>query len=237
MKMNTRPPTIHIDSRVAVYTDRRLPDFGQAEIKNEPMLFNCDLDHATRYGGWITQEFLDLLPAAWQNVPLVIDSRVHMLMPGWYPCIPGWHHDDVPRTRPDGQPNYDEGQDRSDHIIALVNGDIAPTHFALGEASFAIPDGPEPFYAVWHRKVEELCQQQWPFPSLERFVAPSNHLIKFNDRTWHTGTAAVANGWRFFIRASRYWDANGEPIARRNPRTNEVRRQVQVYLADPFKGW
>ena len=55
--------------------------------------------------------------------------------------------------------------------------------------------------------------------------------------TWHRGTPAVANGWRFFIRASRYYNASGEPIARRNPRTNELRRQVQVYMSAENAGW
>lgn len=211
----------------------RMPRFNQDEVKNEPMLFNCDVSGALMHGGPITRMFLRHLPQGWVGAPLVIDSRVHMLMPGWYPCIPGWHHDDVPRTRADGQPNYGEGQDRSAHIIALVNGDICPTHFAVGSAAFEMPKGDQPLYSAWHRDVEKLLEDG----QLERVVAPSNHLIRFTDRTWHTGTKAVANGWRFFIRASRYWDADGNVIARRNERTNEVRKQVQVYLDDPFRGW
>lgn len=27
----------------------------------------------------------------------VVDSKIHMLMPGQYPCIPNWHYDMVPR--------------------------------------------------------------------------------------------------------------------------------------------
>lgn len=47
----------------------------------------------------------------------------------------------------------------------------------------------------------------------------------------------VKNGWRFFIRFSRYFDCDGNVIARRNPRTNELRRQVQVYLDNVNAGW
>lgn len=28
----------------------------------------------------------------------IFDVKVHMLMPGQYPCIPNWHYDNVPRV-------------------------------------------------------------------------------------------------------------------------------------------
>lgn len=208
-------------------------DRSVAVIKNEPMLFNCDLEHADRYGGRLTHKVLDQLPLDWRGVPLVIDSRVHMLMQGWYPCIPGWHHDDVPRTRSDGQPNYGAGQCRSQHIFCLVNGDIAPTALAEGRRLFSDPPLGSVVYAAWHKEVEEKIAGGL----LKKYSAPSERLILMNDRTWHTGTAAVANGWRFFIRVSRYFDRDGKPIARGNPRTNELRRQVQVYMDNPNAGW
>jgi len=33
----------------------------------------------------------------------IIDVKVHMLMPGQYPCIPGWHLDMVPRDKDNNQ--------------------------------------------------------------------------------------------------------------------------------------
>ena len=38
----------------------------------------------------------------------VVDVKVHMLMPGAYPCIPGWHLDFVPR---------DENRKKLPHLI------------------------------------------------------------------------------------------------------------------------
>ncbi len=222
-----------------------VPEFNDWQVKNEPMLFNCDLGAAWAIGDQITKTFIGMLPESWAKAPLVIDSRVHMLMPGWYPCIPGWHHDDVPRTRSDGQPNYEDiDGNRSEHIMMLVNGDICPTEFALGEQDFEIPGLGRTIYADWHVEVENRLRE-WEGPEyllpedmkLRRFKAPTNRLIKFNDRTWHRGTTAVANGWRFFIRASRYFDSDGKAIPRGNPRTNEVRKQVQVYMAFPDAGW
>lgn len=67
-------------------------------IKNEKMFFNSDLVFAYENGGPITKSFIDNLPEEWKTNS-VFDSRVHMLMPGWYPAIPGWHHDDVPRPK------------------------------------------------------------------------------------------------------------------------------------------
>ena len=237
---------IIINSQVDVLPGR-LPDFDQFTVKNEPMLFNCDLQGARNLtgplSGPITNAVLNALPSTWREAPLVIDTRVHMLMPGWYPCIPGWHHDDVPRTRADGQPNYEDlGGNRSEHIVVLINGDICPTEFALGEQEFNIPPIGEVVYEKWHHEMERRLNPSGPeylIPEtgLNRWTCPSNRLVKFNDRTWHRGTKARSGGWRYFFRASRYFNAAGESIPRGNPRTNETRRQVQVYLDDPNKGW
>lgn len=78
-------------------------------VKNEPMLFSCDLDATRELGGPITRAWLDAILTDASIGPYIIDTRVHMLMPGFWPCIPGWHHDDVPREREDGQPDYFHG--------------------------------------------------------------------------------------------------------------------------------
>lgn len=221
-----------IDSKYQILDQVKL-EFTENTVKNEPMLFNCDLPHAKALGGPITNAVLAHLPEGWKAQELVIDSRVHMLMKGWYPCIPGWHHDDVPRTRADGQPDYlNQKRYRSQHIVYLYNGDICPTAFAHGIGTFHVPETGV-IYKQWHKDVERAIQDG----KLKKTTIPSGFLVKFNDETWHTGTRAIKNGWRFFIRISRYFNSDGEPIARGNPRTNELRRQVQVYLDDPNEGW
>lgn len=209
------------------------PDFEDNLIKNEPMLFNCDLENAFSLGGPITKEILNKIPEDWKKVPVVVDSRVHMLMQGWYPCIPGWHHDDVPRSRSDGQPNYSEGENRSKHLFVLLNGDIAPTAFATGEAEYLIPEIGQRVYNKLDRQVESFVDSK----TLLKTHAPSNRLVFFDDRTFHTGVKAKKFGWRFFIRVSRYFNSKGEPIDRGNIRTNEVRKQVQFYMDDVTAGW
>ena len=203
------------------FLGKTLPPFSQEKVKNEPMLFNCDYEYARKLGGPITHAFLDLLQL---DGPIIIDSRVHMLKRGWWPCIPGWHHDDVPRSRADGQPNYKNPEYESFHCLALINGGIAPTEFALGTSTFNEVPIKQTVYKVWHGEVEKQLLDN----RLMRYQAESNRLIYFDWQTWHQGTRAVTDGWRFFIRASA--KTNRKP-------TNEIRRQVQVYLDLPMEGW
>lgn len=211
-------------SQISLGPTFNAPD-DEASVKNEPMFFNCDLDFAYAKGGPITRAFLGSLPFEVAEAPdAVFDSRVHMLMPGWYPCIPGWHHDDVPRSRGDGQPNYDNPEYRSKHVLGLVNGDICPTVFALGYHELPeVPLGGK-IYKSWDSLVSNLVDQGGLY--LEK--APSNRLVFFDWQTMHTGVKAITNGWRWFGRVS--WNTHRKP-------TNEIRRQVQVYLENPKEGW
>lgn len=203
-----------------------------SSIKNEPMLFNCDLEHALIYSGPLTKHWLSQLPQDWldHGDKLVIDTRVHMLMPGWIPCIPGWHHDDIMRSPKTGQPDYDS-EYKTEHIMTLVNSHIAPTKFVTGISTFVYPDN-KIVYGARSPEVDHQIKEGL----LQVVEAPDQSLIYFDDNTWHTGVEAVSNGWRWFGRVSRYFKNNVQ-IARKNNRSNEVRKQVQVYLTMLNKGW
>lgn len=204
------------------------------EIKEEPMFFNCDIDFAYKHGGPITKSFIDSLPYIWKEMPIVFDSRVHMLMPGWFPSIPGWHHDDVPRpTIPTGkhfitagQPDYDNPSYHSEHILGLVNATICPTQFIVGKCEMpAIQDG-DLIYRTWHNEIESLVSKK----KVEVVEAKDRTLYYFDCDTFHTGIQAIGNGWRWFGRVSASTD-------RTKKITNEIRRQAQVYLEFPMQGW
>jgi hypothetical protein len=203
-----------------------LSNYTQNQIKIEPMLFSCDVNHARMYGGPITHNFLDLLEKCdyLSDTDIIIDSRVHMLFPAFFPAIPGWHHDDIPRTRSDGQPNYDDHFKMPRHVMCLLNGDIAPTEFAIGEADFPVVPLGQKVYKEWSPLVDQFITEG----KMKLRKAESNILIGFNGFTWHRGVAAVKAGWRFFIRASTNTD--------RTPK-NEIRQQVQVYLPCLEEGW
>lgn len=143
-----------------------------------------------------------------------------MLMPGWYPCIPGWHLDDVPRTRADGQPDHVDPAYRAEHVMSIV-GDASRTRFGLGQIELPEPDlNAGATYGIWHQTVEDS--------SLKPFDVEPGTLVEFNDQSWHKGMPATKAGWRWFIRATRN--------THRRP-TNEIRRQVQVYLPAVDAGW
>lgn len=210
------------------------PSFGnysQDQVKNEPMFFNCSADFAHENGGPITKGFIDsfIVNNFFDHDPAtkyVFDSRVHMLMRGWFPCIPGFHHDDVPRSKTNGQPNYDDPEYRSKHCLGLVNGEICPTQFAIGQITLPHVRDDEIAYKVWHPLVEQSIRMK----HMRAIDAPSNHLVYFDDESFHQGTRALDGGWRWFGRIS--WDTD-----RVNNVTNEIRRQAQVYLEFPMEGW
>src|SRR5690606_10082560 len=76
------------------------------DFRYETMLFGADLAFAQENGGEITKQVIDSLPkfTVPDDLHVVIDTRVNMLMRGYYPSIPGWHCDDVPRGE-NGQPD------------------------------------------------------------------------------------------------------------------------------------
>ena len=197
--------------------------YDVSTLKAEPQFFSADLEFAQRLGGEITKEFLLALPDDWQTSELVIDSRVHMLMPGWFPCIPGWHLDDVPRPIDKvGQANEVESASGSEHILAII-GDCSRTEFALGECKLEEPESGKIVFGEWHKDLEEiLIRKDSP---LTRLSIEEGKLYQFDWQTWHRGTPATKPGWRWFIRVTR--NTHREVL-------NEVRTQTQVYI--PMEG-
>jgi len=108
--------------------------------------------------------------------------------------------------------------------MGLVNGDICPTNFIVGKPSLKdVPLG-KTVYGQWNKDLTKLLKQG----KIREVSAPSGRLIYFDWQTFHTGVPAVANGWRWFGRLSINTDRK---------QTNEIRRQVQVYLKAVDAGW
>lgn len=198
---------------------------GAAEsiVKREPMLFSASVGYAMEQGSSLTREFIRALPEGWREGPTIIDSRTHMLMPGWYPCIPGWHLDDVPRTRPDGQPDHENPEYRAEHVMALW-GSASVTSFLTGDIELSEPESGDATYSVWHAILEDRIRRG----ELQEHQALTRRLIFFNWQTFHKGNPATKAGWRFFIRATR--NTKRQVL-------NERRAQVQVYLPAVNAGW
>jgi len=212
----------------------RMSEFPQDVVKKEPMFFNSSLAFAYEHGGPITREFLARLDPVWHDEPAVLDSRVHMLMPGWYPAIPGWHHDDVPRPNQSkaahfgaaGQPDYVTPAYHSLHMLALVGAPVSITEFAIGNLTLpAVYEG-EITYGKWSPKVEEAIVQR----RLSRWTPRMGDMVSFDAHSFHRSVPSIGSGWRWFCRVSRN-------TLRTDTITNELRTQVQVYIGDPEKGW
>ncbi len=200
--------------------------FTQDEVKNEPMLFSCDFKTSVELGGPLTHAFLGSLSQEFFEAPeLIVDSRVHMLMStNFFPAILGWHTDDVPRNKTNGQPNYDNPEYHSKHAMCLVNGDVCPTEFALGECELPKIDDDKIIYKEWHPIIDDLVKTN----NLKSWFAPTDQIIYFDWQTIHQASETKIPGWRWFIRAS--INTNRKPV-------NELRKQVQVYLKYPYQGW
>lgn len=62
------------------------------------------------------------------------DIKVHMLMPGQFPCIPNWHFDNVPRV--DGKQDFSKVQLDKPMYLWLSGGPL--TEFRNGKESWCI---------------------------------------------------------------------------------------------------
>jgi len=205
-----------------------LSAWSQDTVKSEQMLFSCDIQYALAMGGPITKEFIRKCPAEFINSPdAIFDSRVHMLMPTWIPAIPGWHLDDVPRTRPDGQPDHSTPVYKAEHVMAIVGDEAqANTEFLTGNIELEDVElhSKRSIYGIWNDELEELISASKLTPQ----VIPTKRVIKFDWQSFHRGVAAKGNGWRWFGRLT---------INTHRKPTNELRQQVQVYMPWPTEGW
>lgn len=207
-----------------IHTGPVMPYADQTAIKNEPMLHRATYDFAIANGGPLTKLFLQATEEFWRNNDILIDSRVHFApFNGVYFCIPGFHHDDVPREREDGQPEYFNPSYKAEHVMCIW-GINAPTEFALGEAEFYIPELGDKIYKILSPIVNDMVTTG----ELRSYYLPERLITYFDWLTWHRGTPAIAKGFRFFIRATRKSGLK--------PR-NEIRMNANVYLPILEEGW
>lgn len=209
-------------------------------LKSEPMLWSASPNYAALRGGQLTRDFIGFLPVEWRNDDrVVIDSRVHMLMPGWWPAIPGWHLDDVPRSGPDNQPNYIAPEYEAEQIALLIStdGKICPTSFLSGRVELPKPPEGELVYEFWNREINARIDRG----ELREELFQHGEVVWFDWQGLHRANASTGNGWRFFIRATRGSRRPGDepgpqpsPSVPLGPREGLVMRRQEspVYLDD-----
>lgn len=210
------------------------------QIKDEPMLFSADPQFAYRNGGGLTRAVLNTLTSRGKISPdqhVVIDTRVHMLKPGWIPAIGGWHCDAVPRGA-DGQPELDHPAiDGIQHFLCVIDcGTGSLTEFwDAPHINRRLPMKASPGKNLWgeHSEMINLSMRMVePYGGDPRkwvTVCQSGQIYEFDARDYHRAIPATGDGWRFFFRASVNTLTKG-PL-------NEIRKQVQVYLPHEDFGW
>lgn len=198
-------------------------------IKNEPMIFSGDVFFVHENGGPLTRQITDRIIknddfrnvqmfAADKQFKIVIDTRVTMTMPGMYPSIPGWHCDDVPRSKTHGQPVLHGVNPFVQHFMVILSDQedsVSCTEFVTKPFDVDVD-----LADVWGSVDRAVEKEKPPTQFLKQ-----GEIIRFNQEAIHRASLTKTAGWRFFYRAS---------ITHRKP-ANEIRNQVQVYTST--HGW
>lgn len=182
-------------------------DVSPEAIEDEPMLFQSSIDYAARHGGPITAMCLGAIQIA-DSRPLRIDTKVHMLMPGMFPCIGGWHCD-----------WYDDAPSFAEHTMNYM----------------FVTSGPLPEFAPLDSR-HLSCKWSDVDRAMPNVGVPmaAGTIVKFDSSTLHRGAPWDGTNahWRYFFRATAF--CNNDP--RQGVYANKIRRQVQVYR-DQRSGW
>lgn len=204
----------------------------QAEISATLGLINASLDDALRYGGNITREAIGAMNLRHDRKYIVVDTKVHMLMAGMSPAIPGWHTDGAPRDatgNPQGSGPPDQfaqcGDLRPPRYHLLVTGTGCLTKFVGCALTLEIPEEPtRDLYA----HVSRVVRQANPPPTI---TVPSCSVVEFDWHDLHTGVIAAHAEWRYLIRVT-----ETDYLPPCSDLRRVIRTQQNVYIPTDF-GW
>lgn len=194
----------------------------QKDIINTKQLFQADIEFAWKHGGMFIRKFLDTLPNIAWGFEWIIDTKIHMLKPGWFPGIPGWHVDFAPNW--EGIVDWTKVNLSEQHYCVITN-DCSQTEFVAEPLELNVPDLPK-INSYLSRQVHALYPD-----GIKTFKATPGMVYRFGQLHLHRVTAATKSGWRLFARAS---------CTKLRKPLNEIRTQAsQVYILaqDEHSGW
>lgn len=197
-------------------------------IKNTPALWNASLDDALKYGGELTRAAIGALNLKGDRKYIVVDTKVHMLMPRFYPAIPNWHTDGVPRgeeLRPEVKkvPNIQAQEWMStSRFHLLVTGFGCLTQFITKPIELDVPDKPD---TSLNRMINEQTQNIVENREGMFITIPSCTAVEFDWWDIHRGVAARDHEWRFLIRVTETDHMEPQTDLRQI-----IRTQQQVYV-------
>lgn len=202
------------------------------EIKNTPQLWNASLEDALKYGGELTKSAIGAMNLRFDKKHIIVDTKIHMLMPGFYPAIPSWHTDGVPRgaeLKPDGKgsPNIfaQEKMDAS-RFHLLVTGDGCLTDFVTTPTFIDIPEQADTnLYKLVHDEIEKRKDE------LEIVTTPSCTVVEWDWWNIHRAVKATKHEWRYLIRVT-----ETDHMQPQSDLRQVLRTQIQIYVPESF-GW
>lgn len=228
-------------NRTSIFLGETIDQPDVKEIRASSGLWQASIEDAVRFGGPVTKAAISAMNFRNDRKFIVVDVKIHMLMPGMNPAIPSWHTDGVPRL-PDGSPiskgapdiyaqefsrppRYALQEEMKPHRFhALVTGSVSLTEFVDETLELQIPSEPDTsLYTMIHNQVESRKPKTIKVPSCQ--------VVEFDWWNIHRGTFANGHEWRFFIRATEtdYW-------APQTDLRSILRSQQQVYVKENF-GW
>lgn len=200
-------------------------------VRSSLGLLNASVEDTLKYGGDIAKAAISLMNFRNDRKYIVIDTKIHMLMPGFIPAIPGWHTDGAPRGKTGSpiakdDPNIELQETmRSPRYHLLVTGTGALTEFVNEQVDVE---------TVNNSKLYQYMTQQINLKleaGLKTFFAPSKHVVEFDWWNIHRGIEAQNHEWRFLIRAT-----ETDYIIPETDLRKIIRTQQQVYVPKDF-GW
>lgn len=211
---------------------------SQDVLRNTLGLVNASIEDAIRYGGDITKAAIGAMKLRNDRKNLIVDVKIHMLMPGFYPAIPGWHCDGVPRgtgmnplskenPRMDLQILINEGKlpgIRPTRYHMLVTGAGCLTEFVNGPIQLDDNSPDWKTSKIYARMNEQVENREAP-----RITVPSCQVTEFDWWDIHRGVQAKVHEWRYFIRVAEIDIAEPEKDLRK-----VIRTQHQVYAPANF---
>lgn len=207
----------------------------QEEVQGTPSLWNCSIEDALKYGGSLTKAAIGALNLRFDKKYIVVDTKVHMLMPNFCPAIPNWHTDGVPRgkgLRPESKDEpilFSQNHMSDSRFHLLVTGEGCLTEFITDAVELDVPRkaGEGNLYSILNEQVREKVRNS----DLRTFTAPTCTPIEFDWFTIHRGTLAKLHEWRYLIRVTETDHMPPQTDLRKIMRT-----QQQVYVPTNF-GW
>ncbi len=196
-----------------------------ATLLAEPCLTSATPEVVREHGGPLANMITDRvlrIRGIPEDLHPVIDVRVHRLMKGMYPAIPGWHCDGVPRKDYHSQPDYADLKRGVGHFTCILasHSGLSQTEFYSGpdfEMSFS---DSIPVWRQLHMKLD-----QYPVDT-KRYG--EGRIVYFDCHTPHRATPSMGRGVRLFYRLSYY----------HNPAIMDVVNAPQhIYLLSEENGW